>query len=93
MDEPKSFALLEYRIKQVEERGARVELKVDDMQRNLATKADVADVRDLIETNRKIIESKDARSFDFWIRVIGGPVLVAIVSAFTSYAIAAQVHH
>ena len=93
MDERSSFGLLEYRIKQVEERGVRMELKMDDMQRSLATKSDVADVRELIETNRRIIEKREERSFDFWVKVLGGPILVALVSAFTSYAIAAQAHH
>jgi hypothetical protein len=51
------------------------------------------DERSSFETNRRIIEKREERSFDFWVKVLGGPILVALVSAFTSYAIAAQAHH
>jgi hypothetical protein len=87
-----SLGTLRYRVKKVEELASNNAKDIAEMNKALATKADLKLVSDKIDTNRELIEKREEKSGDFFKNTLLAPLLVglivALVGAFANAEVA-----
>ncbi len=90
-----SLDTLRYRVKLVEALAAENKRDIVEMNKSLATKADLNLVSEKIDMNRQLLENKEQKTGDFFKNTLLAPLLVgltiALVGAFANAEVAQSI--